>query len=189
MGKVEREWQDVNAVLSLFGTGTKTSRSAYRLYVQDGIAMGRRKDLVGGGLIRSHGGWSAVRELREKKEYRKGDERILGDGDFVEEVLRQSEEKLARQLRLKAQGVDFNMLVKQVAEIFEMQSADLLAGGKKRKTVAARSLLCFWSASELELSQVMLSRKLKISQPAVSAAIDRGRKIAKEAEYTLLKDT
>ena len=62
--------------------------------VQEGIVMGRRKDLIGGGLIRSQGGWAAVKELRQAKTYQKGDERILGDGDFVEEVLRKSEEKL-----------------------------------------------------------------------------------------------
>jgi DNA-binding transcriptional regulator LsrR (DeoR family) len=51
----------------------------------------------------------------------------------------------------------------------------VLVGGKKRKTVAARSLLCFLSVSELGLSQSGLSAKLKISQPVVRAAVDRGR--------------
>ena len=40
--------------------------------------------MIGGGLIRSVGGWSAVRALRKMGAYQKGDERILGDGDFVE---------------------------------------------------------------------------------------------------------
>jgi len=63
--------------------------------------MSRRKDLIGGGLIRSHGGWTAVRELRAAKAYQKGDERILGDGDFVEEVLLKAEEKLEKNLKSK----------------------------------------------------------------------------------------
>ena len=188
VGKVKREWQHVDSVLSQFGTRQKAAQEAYRLYIKDGIAMGQRKDLVGGGLIRSQGGWSAVQELRRKKEYQKGDERILGDSDFVDDVLRQAGEKFVRQHYLQTQGVNFEQLVDRVADLFEMPPADVLAGGKKRKTVAARSLLCFWSVSELRLSQSGLSAKLKISQPAVSAAVDRGRRLKEEKGYTILNE-
>ena len=34
----------------------------------------------------------------------KGDERILGDSDFVEAVLREADEQLERHYRLKAEG-------------------------------------------------------------------------------------
>ena len=148
--------------------------------------MGRRKDLIGGGLIRSHGGWAAVRALRGAKAYQKGDERILGDGDFVEEVLRQSEEKMERKFRLKTQGFDFDKVVERIAGLLEVSSAEVLASGKKRQTVTARSLLCFWVSSELGLSQAWLARRLGISQPAVSAAVERGRKIAEERNYALV---
>ena len=45
---------------------------------------GRKPDLVGGGLTRSTGGWSTVKALRKGVDRMKGDERILGEGDFVE---------------------------------------------------------------------------------------------------------
>jgi hypothetical protein len=48
-----------------------------------GVNDGKRPELVGGGLIRSLGGWSAVKALRGMSERIKGDERILGDGSFV----------------------------------------------------------------------------------------------------------
>ena len=186
MGKAEHEWQDTDFVLALFDSMLATARSGYRQYVQDGIAMGRRKDLVGGGLIRSHGGWAAVKALRAAKAYQKGDERILGDGDFVEEVLRRSEEKLERKFRLKAQGFDFDKVVERIAYLLDVSFAEVLASGKKRQTVMARSLLCFWVVRELGLSQVWLSRRLGISQPAVSSAVERGRKLAEEMHYTLV---
>ncbi len=188
MGKVAREWQDTDHVLSLFGSRLSAARSGYQLYVQDGIAMGRRKDLIGGGLIRSHGGWAAVRELRRAKAYQKGDERILGDDDFVEEVLRKSVEKMERKFLLQAQGVDFDKVVEQITDLLKISSSDVLASGKKRQTVAARSLLCFWVTSELGLSQAWLSQRLGISQPAVSSAVDRGRKLAEEKNYTIVDD-
>jgi len=55
----------------------------YREFVEKGIEQGKRSDFVGGGLIRSAGGWSAIKALRRIGAYQKGDERILGDSDFV----------------------------------------------------------------------------------------------------------
>ena len=148
--------------------------------------MGRRKDLIGGGLVRSHGGWAAVKELRRIKAYQKGDERILDDSDFVEEVLRKSEEQLEKKSQLKAQGFHFDKVVDRIANILKISSAGVLAGGKKRQTVAARSLLCFWVSRGLGLSQAWLARRLGISQPAVSLEVERGRKLAEEKGYTLV---
>lgn len=186
MGKVQREWQDVDLVLALFDADIPSARSAYRQYVQDGITLGRRKDLVGGGLIRSQGGWAAVKALRGAKDYRKGDERILGNGDFVEDVLRKSEEKLERTFRLKTRGVDFDQVIKRVAGLLGISGKDMLTGGKKRQIVLARSLLCYWATSELGISQAWLARRLGLSQPAVSLAVERGRKFAEERSYMLI---
>ena len=60
---------------------------------------------MGGGLIRSAGGWSAVSALRKSAARMKGDEHILGDGDFVEKVLGETEESLERKYRLETKGV------------------------------------------------------------------------------------
>ncbi len=37
-------------------------------FVEKGISMGRRKDLTGGGLIRSLGGWAVVKSMRKEIE-------------------------------------------------------------------------------------------------------------------------
>ena len=44
-------------------------------------------ELTGGGLIRSSGGWAADKTMRRGTDRMKGDERILGAGDFVESVV------------------------------------------------------------------------------------------------------
>jgi hypothetical protein len=41
--------------------------------------------------------------LRETGNYQKGDERILGDGQFVKEVLKKSEEKLKEKIQIQGQ--------------------------------------------------------------------------------------
>jgi hypothetical protein len=83
-------------------------------------------------LVRSHGGYPAVRALRGIKAYQKGEERILGVGNFVEEDLRKSEERLERKFRSKAQVFDFDKVVEGNAGLLEITSTEVFAGGKKR---------------------------------------------------------
>ena len=54
--------------------------------VEKGIDQGRHPELVGGGLIRSLGGWSAVKALHRTGNHELSDERILGSGGFDETV-------------------------------------------------------------------------------------------------------
>jgi putative transposase len=101
MGKKKREWQEVEYVLGHFGKRIGDARKEYRHYVEKGIPLGRRPELVGGGLIRSLGGWDEVKKMRLKGQERiKSDQRILGESDFVSDVLRESEEQFSRKYRL-----------------------------------------------------------------------------------------
>ena len=131
-------------------------------------------------MIRSVGGWAAVKALRKANALQKGDERILGDGDFVEAVLSQANEAYERKYRLKAKGIDVDKIAQRAAEIAGIEPSQIWSSGKQPKVVKARSLLCFWATSELGVSQVWLSRRLKLSQPAISLAVARGRAIAKK---------
>ncbi len=94
-------------MLSYFGKKVSDSRKLYLSYVQEGIVQGRRPELVGGGLLRSLGGWSAVKKLRLKVQDRvKSDERILGDGEFVTALLSGANEQPDRRYELKGMGYD-----------------------------------------------------------------------------------
>ena len=141
---------------------------------------GRRPELVGGGLLRSAGGWAAVKALRRGMERMKGDERILGDGDFVESVLKTAQEKLESTYELKAQGFGFEWLLNRVAQVMELAPRDILSGGKYPQRVRARSLLCYWGSRELGMTTIALAKKINLAQPTVSQAVLRGQKIAEE---------
>ncbi len=101
MGKRKNVWQDTGYVLQWFNKRKTLARRRYRDFVKEGIAAGKRPDLVGGGLVRSAGGWSAVKALRKAKVHLKGDERILGDSDFVLQVLKTANEALEQNIFLK----------------------------------------------------------------------------------------
>jgi REP element-mobilizing transposase RayT len=77
-------WQDRAAVRSWFGRTERVALRAYRAFLQEGIPQGRRPELVGGGLVRSLGGWAEVRAIRQRADRVLADERILGSGPFVE---------------------------------------------------------------------------------------------------------
>jgi putative transposase len=96
MGKQERGWQDVGAVLGYFGRRKKKAMAGYEEYVREGIEKGRRPELVGGGLRRSLGGWSEVLSLRRRGEKTVSDERILGSGEFIEQLLSKAEGRRRR---------------------------------------------------------------------------------------------
>ena len=72
MGKNKREWQDDDYILRFYNGKYLTARRRYREYVEKGVADGRRSDLVGGGLIRSAGGWTVVKAMRRGVERMKG---------------------------------------------------------------------------------------------------------------------
>ena len=180
MDRRSNDWQDTAAVLRLFGEKVSAARRQYRGYVEKGIALGKRSDLIGGGLIRSNGGWANVKAMRRAKIFEKADERILGDGDFVQEVLAGAEEKLKRGYDLQAKGVSLESVADRVAELFKIPSSELWMPGKHRQRVRAKSLLCYWANRELGISMAKLSRRMNVSVMAVSYAVQRGEKIARE---------
>ena len=188
LGKRKNDWQDAIYVLKLFGKRVSSSRKHYREFVEKGVIMGRRPDLTGGGLIRSVGGWKALKALSNLKIHIKGDERILGDSDFVKSVLKEQNERLARRFHLQAQGVDFDKVIDRVAKVFSLKPEQVLSSAKQSQRVMARSLLCYWAIKELEMRGADVARRLKISNSAVSRSVARGEKIATDMKLKLLEN-
>jgi len=187
MGMKKRPWQDVDYVLSYFGRTVHSARKAYFSYVEAGLDQGHRDDLIGGGLIRSLGGWSEVKRLRLKgQDHIKSDERILGESDFVDSVLSQAGERYDRHYELIRRGYDLSRITKRVAEIYEMGPDEIHSKTKQQRKVKARSLLCYWAVHELGMSLTHLARHLGISVPGVGYAVQRGETIARDNNYQLI---
>lgn len=178
MGEVNRAFQDTNYVLRLFGKNVSASRQAYRVYVEKGIVQGRRPELVGGGLIRSAGGWSAAKAVHRAQDHMKSDERILGDSEFTQFVLDEARERLEERYQLQAEGVDLDKVTARVSSALGIDPEQVWARGKHPITVKARSLLCYWAVRKLGFSATALSQKLGVSQPSVSISVKRGENIA-----------
>ncbi len=148
MGKVKRGWQETEGVLGMFGEKRGSARRAYQEFVGKGMGQGRRQELTGGGLIRSAGGWEAVRALKKEKVYQRSDERILGDGDFVGRVLADAEEAMEKRYALRSRGIDLAKAASRVSEVLGVGPQAVWAKGRYRHAVEARSLFCYWAVSE-----------------------------------------
>ena len=108
----------------------------------------------------------------------KGDERILGDSEFVQSVLDAAQEKYEERNHLQSLGYNFDRVAERVAVSLGIQPEQVSASGKHPITVKARSLLCYWAVRELGLTASEVSRRLGVSQPSVSISVKRGEKIA-----------
>jgi hypothetical protein len=186
LGKEENCWQDVETVLSRFGRRVRIGRRRYREFVRDGIKEGQRPELVRGGMKRGMGGWEETGEGSAESERIKGDERILGEKEFMEEVLRASEEELDRRSRLRAQGYDLERLTGRVGEILGIEPERIWGPGRYADVVAARSLLSYWAVRELGVSATELARRFGMTQPAVSISVKRGENLANAKGFKLL---
>jgi putative transposase len=60
MGNADHEWMDTEYVLKQFGSRVKAARKAYHGFVAEGMTLGKVRELTGGSLIRSKGGWAKV---------------------------------------------------------------------------------------------------------------------------------
>jgi putative transposase len=188
LGKRLNTWQDADYVLRCFGEKSGVARRRYRAYVKKGIEKGRRPDLIGGGLIRSMGGWAHIKTLRKRQERVKGDERILGDSAFVLEVLKASEEQIEGKSMLKTRGYGLEQLGRRVAQIFNIAPEEITSPGKYRQAVKARSVFCYWGVRVLGKSATEIAKRLSVSQPAVSIAVKRGERIVKEMSLRLIEN-
>jgi hypothetical protein len=85
----------------------------------------------------------------------KSDEPILGDGDFVEKMLRQAEEDLKRKYCLEADEYDFNRVAARAAHLMHLKCEDVLSlPGKYKKSYR------FAASSVIELCVSRVSAKL-----------------------------
>ena len=66
---------------------------------------------------------------------------------------------------------------------------DCITGrGRQKDCARARDLVCYWTVVECGMSMVDLARKFGMTPAAVSYALERGEKMAKERGYRLQVD-
>ena len=182
IGHFKGNYVDSEDVLGLFGGHLREARERYREFVREGMGQGRRTDLTGGGIIRSLGGeWEAVGRAGGPKG-EQGDERILGRGWFVEEVMAAAREHETERSRLRRKGWDFEKVLSHAAQAVGVKKEELFRRGHNDARSQGRALVCKWMVDDIGEIQADVAKRFRISRPAVSAAVARGRQIERELE-------
>ena len=180
LGRVKYDWQDWKHVLSWFGKREGEARRAYRKYAEEGIVQGRRPELVGGGMVRSYGGWSAVLSLRKSQENISGDQRILGNGDFVERVLSESQGPLRYRYSPVERRKRVETILKEECQKGNIELEELQMGNRRGRIPQVRSTIAQQLVKKLGMSLAEVARLLGVSTSAISRIIERSNEEKKE---------
>jgi REP element-mobilizing transposase RayT len=173
MGKLKHGWQDRDYVLSWFGQKEWEARRAYRKYVEEGVKEGRRPELVGGGLVRSLGGWSQVRSLRRENERVLADERILGTGDFVQKVISEADERIKYQLGDNERRKKAQQLLEETCKKEDVNANELRMGSRRGRIARVRGEIAYQLVERYGFSLAEVARQLGVTTSAISKAICR----------------
>ncbi len=142
--------------------------TAYEEFIGAGIPLGRRSELVGGGLIRSLGGWSAVLSARRKGEKPSSDERILGSGDFIEQIWTEADKKSKETLRGRGKIISLEDLLEKISRQENIRGEKIRGGDRRRGVVNARKRFCEVAVRELEYSGAAVARFLGVATATVN---------------------
>lgn len=124
--------------------------------------------MVGGGLVRSAGGWSEVKALRRIGIREKSDERILGSGTFVDQIL--AEADLAEKYRLANLDRERSdsQMIHDCCQEAGIHIQALSGGSRQRQVSKVRHDLACKLTEEIGLSYAETARLLGVSTSAVA---------------------
>jgi len=149
-------------VLAYFDKRNSVARQRYRQFVADGVAMGRRPELVGEDLRMERTDETGTDEIGEY------DDRILGDGDFVRHLRQQKE----LQERLPPR-VELPDLQAKVSALFGLAPEAIIRRGRANAVSEARAVLCYWATVKMGVPGSRVGTLLGMGSSSIVGA--RGR--------------
>jgi hypothetical protein len=181
MGKADHPWHDSDYILAQFARCVGQARRAYREFVLAEIDQWRRDDLVGGGLVRSVGGWEQVKALRRGREKWSYDERILGIGDFVRSILDEAKPKEGStgfRGKVPLQAID--SLIEALTSKLHVSNTEVTGGGRWRRAIEAGSLISYVAVREHRISLSEVSRAMGVSKQSIVRGMENGERVFRE---------
>jgi chromosomal replication initiation ATPase DnaA len=132
--------------------------------------------MSGGGLMRSLKGWS---EIKNGKQRIKGDQRILGNSDFVLKILSEADESYVS-ADCKSKGHTIESIAGKISALYNINKEEILSKGRRKTVVEARSLFCYIAVHDLKAAVTEVARLVGMAPSAISYAVKRGRDMVEE---------
>lgn len=124
-------------------------------------------------MVRSAGGDKRVLLGRKKEEREKGDERILGSGDFVNEALMKAGEDWEKG---KEKKIPLAQLIRKVASHFDLKEKSIFSASRRREISEARSIISHLAINDMGYSASDVGRALSINRVNAGRRAARGKK-------------
>jgi hypothetical protein len=171
--KTKYPWMDTATILTQFGGAKRKTIHEYRSFIRDGMHQGHDSQFSGGGLVRSLGGWSNVISLRRKGHKEEADERILGNGDFVHQIIKEAEDRSLRQMKFKKSGLTLAKIIEQECRKRQISQKELENGSRRSKISQARARIARRGMEEIGLSAAEIARHLGVATSSITRAVER----------------
>jgi REP element-mobilizing transposase RayT len=173
IGKDKHPWTDADYVLLQFGSTRRKGLTEYRKFMREGVGLGHQPELTGGGLLRSLGGWSQVVARRRSGKKEEGDERILGSGEFIHAILKETGERELRQLKLKRSGKTIQKIITEECKKTGISPVEVMNGVRRRVVSSLRAVIALRGRTELGLSSAEMARHLGVAASSISRVVER----------------
>jgi len=168
MGRINRPWQDADEILGLFGESVRTARKRYEEFMSQDDASGN--DLEGGGLVRSCGGMTNVLASRAAHAPELSDARVLGNGEFVKEVL---DLKESCEVSKDKNKITLSDIIARVADRYGVDPAAITGGNRGRLVSQARHMVTCVSVVKYGIKQSVLANELSLTHSSISKILSR----------------
>ena len=110
---------------------------------------------------------------RRSGDEERGDERILGGGEFVERLLEEAEEKVRHQLPSREVGRGAGKVIEEICRKEKIRRDVLLSGSRRREVSKARMQLAEALVEGLGLSLAECARQLGVTTSGVAQMLRR----------------
>lgn len=163
LGEAPNRFQSTEAVLEKFSEDPAQARRLYRQFLSDGID--EKKDFM-----------VPADSRHEKSSWKEpSDERILGTGKFVEEILRMQKTRRPESPQWDRSHI-LNLLKKELG----ISKEDLSGSRRDQKAAEARALYCYLAKEHAMVSGKVLEEDLNRTSGAISHLIQMGRMLAEQ---------
>jgi REP-associated tyrosine transposase len=173
LGTQANPWQDSDGVLAQFGTREGEAKEAYRRFVAEGVALGRRPELVGGGRTRSSGEWFEVRSQRRRDGREVTDGRILGGGSFVERILSEADARTVRQHETRRGNRSTERVIAAACKKNGVSLTELRNGSRRGRVPAVRAEIVRGLVENYGVAIAEVARQVGISTSGASKILTR----------------
>ncbi len=173
LGRSVLEGQRTDDVLLLFSKDRTEAQRLYRSFVADGVAAGRRPELVGAPRKPETDPDAVATE-------RGHDPRILGGSDFIQSL------QVRPGLESRGlSGLGIGEIVERVCRHFGVDPAQIRKRSRTARLAEIRGVICYLAVRETGHNGAEVARHLNLGRAGVSHAASRGTLIVKRLPQLL----